>query len=300
MNEHLKRKFVGFRAETMGIQKAFSAMTPIIERTRRLSMNAEITSSRLGEDGRAFAIIAQELVKIIGDLEVMIAELKEMFLGISRDSARWLKAEIMIEKIQSTLEKVHGYAAAGGAPPGAGAAANLPAVEGGVLAAPAAGNGTNGGGPTAQTAEAIANIWLDPLEPGATEYWLTQAAQNAGDAAASRLWGMLVTARGELLVSLVNIVQGIRRLNYYVDRINWIAVRQCHFTAIMARVEAAKMNGNGGEIRGVAMNIQELSVSIQDSERFVRERIDDVRRAGVLVTGPLQGDMRQVQGGANG
>ena len=64
-----------------------------------------------------------------------------------------------------------------------------------------------------------------------------------------------------------------RKINKFIDRISWVAVRQSHFTAITARVEAAKMEDNGKDIEAVASAIRHLSEEIADAERQARERI---------------------------
>ena len=69
------------------------------------------------------------------------------------------------------------------------------------------------------------------------------------------------------------IVDLSKRINKFIDRISWVAVRQARFTAITARVEAAKLDDNGQGIAAVAEAIKLLAEEIAEAEAEARNQI---------------------------
>ncbi|HKI97482.1 MAG TPA: hypothetical protein VKB51_03300 [bacterium] len=102
----------------------------------------------------------------------------------------------------------------------------------------------------------------------------TQARQAHLTAAladqAQRLQALIA---GEL--DAIDVVTG--KLSGRIDRINWVAVRQCHYTSISAQIEAAQLSDTSTGLASVAGDIRALADDIAAAERQAKERAIGLR-----------------------
>jgi len=202
-------------------QMAFANMRPIIRRANMVTINAELASAKIGQQGLSMGVIAREMMAMIANLQTLIEEAEGQFTDITRNTAQWLKVARNMKLFERALS-------------------HLEHVEAGQH-------------PTAET---------------------------SGDR--NRMEKVITEGLGELAQNQNRFFKLIRQINKLVERITWVAVRQSHFTAITAKVEAAKLNGNGGDIRSVANEIQELAAAIHEVEQMARHQISSVvREAGI-------------------
>ena len=69
-----------------------------------------------------------------------------------------------------------------------------------------------------------------------------------------------------------DVSKSINKLNALVERIAWVAVRQSHYTAITATIEAAKLKGTA-DLTEIASAIKTLSEEIAYLEKEARDQI---------------------------
>jgi hypothetical protein len=232
------------RREAIGIHLAFANMHPLIRRTRHLSLNALLASARLAEEGRPFGIVAQELNTVGGDLEGLIDEIERMFRQLVLSIAHWGKSELNVSylersriAVQRRSEPEHAPGAAGGPAGGAdGHSADGPSADG----HGSEGRGSEGGGAAGHTLALL-------LEH-------TRAMRE--------------TIYRE--IERIDLLAG--KLSGRIDRINWVAVRQCHYTSISAQIEAAQVHDDRGGLASVAADIRALADDIASAERLAKER----------------------------
>ncbi|HKJ00772.1 MAG TPA: hypothetical protein VKB51_20055 [bacterium] len=241
-----------FRALAMGLQRAFAPLAPIINRTRLLSTNAEVNSAHLGDAGAPFAIISRELVYIVRELNTLIADLEQLFADVSRQSAGWLKAERRVRSFQQALARMRGGQAGESAQPALLGSQDVTLVS--------------------------------PLAPGVGASWAEAARASKGNADQRRLWQALADNRERLLRDIGGLLEQMRRTARYVDRLTWVAVRHCHFTAVTARIEATKISDVTKDLTAVAGEIRKLADDIATAEREARSLVIDVQRHGSVVT----------------
>ncbi|HUJ76223.1 MAG TPA: hypothetical protein VL359_15280 [bacterium] len=86
----------------------------------------------------------------------------------------------------------------------------------------------------------------------------------------------LERSQGSLYTELRAVAGFTRRVQGIADRIGRVAVRQSHFTAIAARVEAAKLSHGSGGMQDVALGIRQLAQDMAIAERAAREEILDL------------------------
>lgn len=67
------------------------------------------------------------------------------------------------------------------------------------------------------------------------------------------------------------------KLSGRIDRINWVAVRQCHYTSISAQIEAAQVSAERTGLAAVAADIRALADDIAQAERRAKERAVELR-----------------------
>ena len=227
-----------FRTQALSLQRTFSALTPLIQRTYLLSANAEITSAHLGSTGASFSIIARELVYVVREVSKLIEELDQLFRTVARSSADWLRAERQAGSLRESIARM-------------------------------ARTSTNAPAPLAET------LSQPPGQPLLAPPEAHQAAQLQ-HSAGQRMSAALEVRQIQVLQELHSVVRQMKRTTRYVNRLSWVAVRQCHFVAVTARIEAARANGAGKDIAAVAEEIRHLADDIATAEQVARHGVFNV------------------------
>jgi hypothetical protein len=230
------------RRESIGIHLAFAGMHPLIRRTRHLSLNAILASARLAERGQPFAIVAKELNTVGRDLEALIGEIERMFRTLVVGIAQWGKAELRLAYLRrslAVLERIAGPARAPGA------------------------DGRDGNGSPQGAARAATQAAAQPAAGSGHPRYASLTRQL--NEHIERLRAVI----GRELET-IDLVTG--KLSGRIDRINWVAVRQCHYTAISAQIEAAQITDDRSGLGSVAADIRALAEDIAQAERQAKDR----------------------------
>lgn len=251
---------IEFRKKAISMQRAFSEMTPIVQRSHFLSTNAEVSSARLGARGDSFSIIARELVAIVKELEIQIFKLNEVFRGISQNVATWISNERHLELYHRALTCYNSYEHSEDmAEDTAESTVVNPVVNTQVN------NTVNLSGNLSQV-----------LSRKTGGQWENAQVRSKGDRFLFLLWQKLIDTRKNMMERIDLIKAETKTIAKAVDRISWVAVRQSHFTAIMARVEAAKMDEDGKAMVEVAKSIRQLADDIAGAEKKARNQVMDL------------------------
>ena len=212
------------RRSAVDVHRAFAGLSPVIQRTRLVSLNALISSARAGAYGESFGIIAKELNLIGSELTRLIHEMEGLFREGVDNVAKSVRAEQQWRLLMRSLERVRGAK---------GASRSTVAVKGGRPA----------------------------LSPTAAAF-----CEHVAKAIAA--------SQEELAAGLNDLAMLSRGLSKRIDRINWVAVRQSHITAVAARIEAARSQVAGSGLADVAAIIRELADEISGAESSAKERVD--------------------------
>ncbi|HEX7926750.1 MAG TPA: hypothetical protein VF678_04100 [bacterium] len=94
-------------------------------------------------------------------------------------------------------------------------------------------------------------------------------------------------SEGALIAGLEAVEALSRQLTQRIARINWVAVRQSHITAVAAQIEAAR-TPKGSGLMEIARIVRDLAAQIAVTESAAKQKIEDLEALAGLVVGPLR------------
>lgn len=268
--DYREQKFIDLKKGAISMHMAFSKLSPLVLFTRRLSINAEISSAQIGSQGDSFGVVARELQTMVTGLEGLIFEIEDVFFQISSFIAHWVRSEEKMRKFQatiSTLRKSNGFTRMD--------------------------NGGNGEGGCSLTK--LDDFWNRSMDSGITVEWETEIENIDFEGLEIHIWAALIRARYEVISNLLKMTDLTQALQKTVDGINKVAVRQSHFTAIAARIEAAR-NNEAGNLMAVAQEMRKLAEEISSAEHQARDKILTLRSLALDVCKPLKKEADSILG----
>ena len=226
-----------YRTRLFSVQGIFSTIRPFVTSSKSLALNAEINAARIGRAGDAFSVVARELGSIMNSLSGVLTQQEVVFSRISRESSEWMKSEHRLRLLNRTLDKMNQTVAST-----SGDTVVLPALAG-------------------QSAK---------LTPGTAEGIGTLHSNRA------QFEALITREQGVLNDKITGAGHGVREIEKLLERMNQIAVRQSHFTAIAANVEAARTETNYKTLGGVARSIREFASGLAQVEAEARQEIGEI------------------------
>ncbi|MCA9001073.1 MAG: hypothetical protein KDB61_04055 [Planctomycetes bacterium] len=94
------------RRRALDVNRAFLKMRPIFLHARRLSLNAEVTSSIVGESGEGLIIVMRELRTMTGHLKDMVEEIEGVSGRVANRMASSMSAEARQHYYRDTLNLI--------------------------------------------------------------------------------------------------------------------------------------------------------------------------------------------------
>jgi len=88
------------KARAIDINVSFTGIMDLTRHTRKLAINAQVASSRIGAAGEPFAVLVQELIVMSEELTKMISEVEALFGKIVLQVAKW-NGEVKKQKFYS-------------------------------------------------------------------------------------------------------------------------------------------------------------------------------------------------------
>ncbi|MBI5193057.1 MAG: hypothetical protein HZA08_06400 [Nitrospirae bacterium] len=94
------------RVRAINLNRTFAGMLPIIRRTRLISLNAEIASAHIGEQGAPFSVVVKDLLVMSHELSKLIEEIEKIFFEMANHIAKWGVAEMKLDLLKRSLNNV--------------------------------------------------------------------------------------------------------------------------------------------------------------------------------------------------
>lgn len=94
------------RVRAINLNRTFAGMLPIIRRTRLISLNAEIASAHIGEQGAPFSVVVKDLLVMSHELSKLIGEIEKIFFEVAKHIAKWGIAEMKLDLLKRSLNNV--------------------------------------------------------------------------------------------------------------------------------------------------------------------------------------------------
>ena len=232
------------RSNFIGVHLAFAKMRPLIFRTRLLSLNAVITSSRIGSEGDSFGVVSNELNRVVGHLERLVNETDEIFRELVNQIAQWVKVEshlrLYLRTIEIAMDRIPGKKDRQDEDNNKRPSRRDDLHQ-------AEGRRDSGGNTVAAGDTTVALVEM------------LQEKQNYNNEV--------------IMMCLAELGQLMRRFTKNLDRINWLAVRQYHYTAVSALIEAARVQEAENGLTDVALDIRTLAEDISQAENYAKDKI---------------------------
>lgn len=230
------------RRRAIDLNLAFSGMGPLLRRVRLLSLNAEVTSHRLGDHGASFSVVVKEVSAMATELRELVRETERVFWEMVNLVAKWIQAERRLRILQRSVDMIR-----------------LGEAE------------------ENEKQRRRKFEWRLEFDEGVEVEWRREMARLEKDNAERCMWGMILENRSMAADYLVELDNFARRLSGMVERINLVASRKSSFLAISAMVESARVGDEGADLRTVAENIRTLSNDITAVESEAMSQTSSLR-----------------------
>lgn len=235
--------FFDLRTKAIEINRTFADMEPLLARTVYLSLNAEIASSHLGDTGKPFGIVVKELSYMGSELDELIKEIEREFSKVVFAVSKWIASERKMAIILKSLNHSNEGLTVGN--------------EGGRAISPY-NNNCSDTIAFIQLGEEKIKILLQKYKEDTLQNLLLSEAMNC---------------RKEIIHFAEKISNITGKLSGIIDKINRVAVRQSHFVAVTAAIEAAQLKANSSHIKTVANSIKKLSQDIHRVENEAKNKL---------------------------
>ena len=216
-----KTQNADFGKLAVDIHHVFNEIHPLLSRSKFLALNAEISSARQGEAGRTSSVIARDLNRLTKDLEVMVELVGDQFNTIMDHLGQWIKSSKRKGLFDDFLRRL------------------VEEIE------------------NSRRAESNSDLETSSKTPQGEE------ERSILDICGAANWDCLERVIDETSVSveqlLENISQMLKKLTGVVQQISTIAVRQSHFLAISAKIEASREELSETDLMTVAQDMKKLA-----------------------------------------
>ena len=83
--------------EALGINRCFLRLRPLYPVAHKLALNAEVSSARLGRDGRALNVVMREVGGVTDMLSALVEAVEAEFAELVRLVARWIRLDSQLQ-----------------------------------------------------------------------------------------------------------------------------------------------------------------------------------------------------------